>query len=177
MRNRRHIVLIGPMGSGKSTLGPALAARLGLRFADVDARVAADAGRDIPAIFSDEGEAGFRARETRALTTVLADAPAVVATGGGAVLAQANRIAMRESGIVIYLQVDAAIQLARLAGDTGRPLLQGGDPAAKLAALQAIREPLYLAAAHHLFDTSALDANTAVAALADLLASHEATPA
>ena len=177
MRNRRHIVLIGPMGSGKSTLGPALAARLGLGFADVDARVAADAGLDIPAIFSYEGEAGFRARETRALTTVLADAPAVVATGGGAVLAEANRIAMRESGIVIYLQVDAAIQLARLAGDTGRPLLQGGDPAAKLAALQAVREPLYRAAAHHLFDTSALGADAAVAALVALLASAEATPA
>ena len=107
---------------------------------------------------------------------MLADAPAVIATGGGAVLSGTNRAAMRDAGIVVYLLVDAATQLARLAGDSGRPLLQGGDPAAKLAALQAIREPLYRDAAHHLFDTSALEADAAVAALAALLAS-EATPA
>ena len=173
----RHVVLVGPMGSGKSTLGPALAEALGLAFADVDARIVANAGRAIPAIFADEGEDGFRKRESLALAEVLAGPPAVIATGGGAVLSEANRMAMRVAGIVIYLQVDAATQLARLAGDSGRPLLQGGDPAAKLAALQAVREPLYRAAAHHLFDTSALGADAAVAALVALLASAEANSA
>ena len=70
----RHVVLVGPMGSGKTTLGRALATRLGLAFRDVDARIAANAGCDIPAIFANEGEAGFRARESRVLAEVLEDA-------------------------------------------------------------------------------------------------------
>ena len=169
----RHVILVGPMGSGKSTLGRALAARRDLAFIDVDACVEADAGRDIPSIFASEGEAGFRVRESRALVEALAGDTAVIATGGGAVLADANRSAMRNAGIVVYLQVDAASQLTRLAGDTGRPLLQGEDPATKLAALQAVREPLYREVAHHLFDTSTLAPDTAVAALAALLDATE----
>ena len=166
----RHVVLVGPMGSGKTTLGRALAAKTALTFEDVDARIAADAGCDIPAIFADEGEAGFRSRESHALAAVLAGAPAVIATGGGAVLSQANRDAMRDAGHVVYLQVDAATQLARLVGNTGRPLLQGDDRAATLARLQAQREPLYRDVAHHCLDTSGMDTDAAVAALAQLLA-------
>lgn len=173
----RHVVLVGPMGSGKSTLGRGLAARLGLAFVDMDARVEADAGRDIPALFASEGEAGFRQRESRALVEALAGEAAVIATGGGAVLAKPNRIAMRDAGRVVYLQVDAATQLARLAGDTGRPLLATADRARRLADLQAIREPLYRQVAQHLFDTSALPADAAVAALAALLATTETTDA
>ncbi|RZA13803.1 MAG: shikimate kinase [Lysobacteraceae bacterium] len=180
MRNdafRRHVVLVGPMGSGKSTLGPVLAARLGLDYVDVDAAIMAAAGREIASIFATEGEAGFRDREARALAGALAGNPAVIATGGGAVLAQANRAAMRGAGTVVYLFVEPATQLSRLAGDRDRPLLQGDDRAATLAALQAVREPLYRAAAHHLFDTSALDPDAAAAALAKLLARDEAIPA
>lgn len=173
----RHVVLVGPMGSGKSTLGRGLAARLGLAFVDVDARIVAAAGCDIPTLFATEGEAGFRQRETRALVEALAGDAAVIATGGGAVLADANRNAMREGGRVVYLQVDAATQLARLAGDTGRPLLAAEDRAQRLADLQAIREPLYREVAHLIFDTSALAPEAAVAALAALLATNEATDA
>ncbi|MEF9977510.1 MAG: shikimate kinase [Thermomonas sp.] len=169
----RHVVLVGPMGSGKSTLGRALAARLGLAFIDVDACIEASAGRDIPAIFASEGEAGFRERESQALTDALHGDAAVIATGGGAILAAKNRSAMRDAGTAIYLMVDAATQLARLAGDTGRPLLQGEDRATKLATLQAIREPLYREVAHHLFDTSRLAPEAAVAALAALLEASE----
>src|SRR6187402_168762 len=118
MRNAGHIILVGPMGSGKSTLGRGLATRLGLAFVDVDARIEAGAGHDIPSIFASEGEAGFRERETLALAEALAGESAVIATGGGAVLAGANRTAMREAGHVVYLQVDAVTQLARLAGET-----------------------------------------------------------
>lgn len=177
MRNARHIILVGPMGSGKSTLGRGLAARLGLSFADVDARVVEIAGCDIPTIFATEGEAGFRQRETRALAAVLAGEPAVVATGGGAVLTDANRAAMRNAGSVVYLTVDAAKQLARLAGDTGRPLLDTADRVQRLADLQAVREPLYREVACLTFDTSALAPHAAVAALAALLASNETTDA
>ena len=157
------------MGSGKSTLGRGLAARLGLAFVDVDARVETDAGLDIPALFASEGEAGFRRRESQALADALAGEAAVIATGGGAVLADANRNAMREAGKVVYLQVDAATQLARLTGDTGRPLLATPDRAQRLADLQAIREPLYREVAHHIFDTSTHAPDAAVAALAALL--------
>ena len=171
-----HVVLVGPMGSGKTTLGRALAARLGLAFVDVDALIEAAAGCDIPPLFASEGEAGFRHRESQALAEALAGEAAVIATGGGAVLADANRVAMRDAGRVIYLQVDAVTQLARLAGDTGRPLLATPDRAQRLADLQAIREPLYREVAHLLFDSSTMSPDAAVAALAGLLA-HIGTPA
>ena len=165
------------MGSGKSTLGRGLAARLGLAFVDVDTRVVAAAGCDIPSIFANEGEAGFRQRETQALAEALAGEAAVIATGGGAVLADANRSTMRDAGRVVYLRVDAATQLARLAGDTGRPLLTTEDRAQRLAELQGVRDPMYREVAHYLFDTSVLAPEAAVAALAALLATNEATDA
>ena len=165
------------MGSGKSTLGRGLAAWLGLAFVDVDARIVAAAGCDIPTLFATEREASFRQRETLALVEALAGEAAVIATGGGAVLADANRTAMREDGRVVYLLVDAATQLARLAGDTGRPLLASEDRAQRLANLQAVRDPLYREVAHLTFDTSALAPEAAVAALAALLATNETTDA
>ena len=163
------------MGSGKSTLGRGLATRLGMSFVDVDTRIESAAGCAIQAIFEHEGEAGFRQREAQALAEALAGEVAVIATGGGAVLAEANRNAMRDAGVVVYLQVDPATQLLRLTGDTGRPLLDTPDRAQRLADLQAIREPLYREVAHHLFDSSALSPDAAVAALADLLAPAKAS--
>ncbi len=172
-----HIVLVGPMGAGKTTLGQALAARLGRAFVDVDARIEADAGQSIPALFAAEGEAGFRRRESDALRAVLAGAPAIIATGGGAVLDAGNRAVMRAAGTVVYLSVDPETQLARLRGDTGRPLLQTADPARTLAALQAQREPLYRDAAHLVFDPGTLAPDAAAHALANQLAPLETSPA
>ncbi len=169
MQNPQPIVLIGPMGSGKSTLGRALAARLALPFVDVDARIEADAGCDIAQLFDTEGEAGFRTREARVLAASLREGAAVIATGGGAVLLEANRTAMRAAGTVVYLHVDAATQQARLHGDTHRPLLQAADPAQTLARLQARREPLYRATAHLLLDTTTLLPEAAAATLAERL--------
>lgn len=166
MQQASHILLIGPMGSGKSTLGQALAARLGLGFIDVDARIVAATGLSIPAIFEAEGEAGFRSRETAALLAALQEPPAVIATGGGIVLADANREAIRAAGFVIYLHIHPDEQLRRVAGDHNRPLLDHADPAGQLARLQAQREPLYRALADLTVDTSAQTSEQLAAALA-----------
>ncbi len=171
MRNRTHIVLVGPMGAGKSSIGQLLANLLGRAFVDVDACVEADTGMPIASIFAVEGEAGFRVREQRALAEVLTrPTPCVIATGGGAVLDQGNRQAMRAAATVVYLQVDPSIQLQRLAGDTTRPLLAGDDPARRLAALQQQREALYREVAHLTVDTSAHAPASAAGTLATLLA-------
>jgi len=169
-----NVVLVGPMGSGKSHVGRLLAARLGLQFADVDARIEADAGMPIAAIFASEGEAGFRARESRVLADMLQRQGQVIATGGGAVLDAGNRAALRIAGLVVYLQVDPAEQLHRLAGDTGRPLLEVDDRARRLAELQAQREPLYREVATVVFETSQRSADDVAEALAALIA-HDAT--
>lgn len=165
-----NVVLVGPMGSGKSHVGRLLAARLGLEFADVDARIEADAGMPIPAIFASEGEAGFRARESRLLLDMLQRQGQVIATGGGAVLDAGNRAAIRSAGLVVYLQVDPAEQLRRLAGDTGRPLLEVDDRARRLAELHAQREPLYREVATVVFETSQRLPDDVAEALAALIA-------
>lgn len=173
MQKRPHIVLVGPMGSGKSHVGQLLAARLGLAFVDVDARIERDAGKPIPAIFSDEGEAGFRARESRLLASALLAETAVIASGGGAILAEANRRAMRTHGRVVYLHVDADEQLRRLADDTSRPLLAVPDRAARLAQLQAVREPLYRGSADIVLETSGQSPEQVAALLAAMLQPEE----
>ena len=143
-----RIFLIGPMGSGKSTVGRALARRLGLGFADSDREIEARCGVDIPTIFEYEGEAGFRAREARVIDELSAVDDAVLATGGGAVLSAATRRRLRERGHVVLLAVDPAEQLRRVGGDARRPLLATADPAARLAALMTERGPLYRETAH-----------------------------
>jgi shikimate kinase len=169
-----NVVLVGPMGSGKSHVGRLLAARLDLDFTDVDARIEADAGMPIPAIFASEGEAGFRARESRVLADTLQRQGQVIATGGGAVLDPGNRAAMRAAGLVVYLQVDPAEQLRRLAGDASRPLLEVDDRPRRLAELQAQREPLYREVAALVLETSQRSPEDVADALAALIA-HDAT--
>ena len=155
MRNHSHIVLVGPMGSGKSSIGQRLAVQLNREFVDLDACIEAEAGTTISSMFESEGEAGFRSRESRALKDEMTKANAsVIATGGGAVLDVANRRAMSDAGTVIYLQVEPVMQLRRLQGDRSRPLLATDDPAQRLANLQETREPLYRDVADVIFDTT-----------------------
>lgn len=165
-----NVVLVGPMGSGKSHVGRLLAARLGLAFADVDAHIEAEAGMPIPAIFASEGEAGFRARESRVLADRLQRQGQVIATGGGAVLDAGNRAAIRGAAHVVYLHVELTEQLRRLAGNTGRPLLDAVNRAQRLAELQAHREPLYREVADLVFETSGLPPENVAAALATSIA-------
>ena len=168
MEGASNIVLVGPMGAGKSAVGALLARRLDLPFVDLDASVEAEAGARIADLFRDEGEAAFRARESALLARCLAANGQVVATGGGAVLAASNRRQLVERGLVAWLQADPAAQLRRLEGSRDRPLLEGTDRQARLVALAAERDPLYGEVADFTIDTRDLDA----AAVAEALASR-----
>jgi shikimate kinase len=143
MVGKRNIYLIGPMGTGKTAVGRQLARHLGVSFFDSDAEIEAVAGVDIPYIFEQEGEAGFRERESAIIAQLAGREPIVMATGGGAVLAPQNRELLRTTGTVVYLETSVAQQLQRVRGGRGRPLLKDGDLAARLAELRAVREPLY----------------------------------
>ena len=142
-----RLFIIGPMGSGKSTVGRHLADLLGYVFIDSDAEIETRAGADIPWIFDVEGEEGFRRRETAVLEDLARRSQAVIATGGGAILAPANRDLMARSGVVVFLNVSVAQQLKRTGSGEGRPLLQQGDREETLKQLMAEREPLYRALA------------------------------
>ncbi|MFT6305927.1 MAG: shikimate kinase [Halioglobus sp.] len=131
------------MGSGKSTVGRALANKIGYQFLDSDREIEARCGVDIPTIFDYEGEAGFRDRESRMINELTKRPGIVLATGGGSVLCEENRANLRDRGHVILLQVDIKEQLRRVAFDSNRPLLQTDDPAARLKALMQEREPIY----------------------------------
>lgn len=142
-----HLWLIGMMGSGKTSVGVVVAEHAGLPFIDTDDRAVVDSGRSIGEMF-ETGEDHFRAIEEAAVRAVAAEPPAVVATGGGVVLSQANVEAMRRSGVVAYLAADAKTLAARLASDTSRPLLAGVDKVAALTVLLEERRELYVKAAH-----------------------------
>ena len=154
-QTNRSITLVGLSGAGKSTVGRALAARLGWPLLDTDVLLVRNAGRSIPEIFAAEGEEYFRELEATALVQAFAQAPAVVATGGGIVLRAENRTRMREHALVAWLDAPTEALVARLlAHDEARPLLQGGDPAARLDALRYAREALYAEVAHIRIETN-----------------------
>jgi shikimate kinase len=139
-----NIFLIGPMGAGKTTIGRLLAEELDRTFYDSDQVIEERAGANIPWIFDVEGELGFRARETNVISDLCLLDNIVMATGGGAILAEQNRICLQRSGVVVYLMATVNQQVERTKRDQKRPLLQNvADPRAKLSALMEIREPLY----------------------------------
>jgi len=170
MDTASNLVLIGPMGAGKTSIGKRLAERFGLAFVDADREVEANTGVTVATIFDCEGEAGFRERERAALARVLAGEDTLIATGGGAVLDEANRALMRERGFVVHLHVGVEGQLQRLARCTNRPLLQRADRETVLREMAVAREPLYAATADLRFDTRDLSPSEATSQLAQLLA-------
>jgi shikimate kinase len=142
----RHVVLVGLMGVGKSTVGRRLAKELERPFADVDEQVELAAGRAIPAIFRHDGEEAFRRLEAEVLAGLVArPSPLVIAAGGGVVTRAENRAALAGRTVVVWLRGSAGF-LARRTDPTHRPLL-AGDAEATLARLLAEREPLYRAVA------------------------------
>lgn len=147
MQDFPNLFLVGPMGAGKSTIGRLLAAELLRDFVDSDHEIQARCGADIPWIFDVEGEAGFREREVQMIDELTRRTDIVLATGGGVVMNEANRRALRERGTVVYLYTTVEQQLRRTAKDRNRPLLRSKDPEAVLRNLFELRDPLYRATA------------------------------
>jgi shikimate kinase len=148
-----HIVLVGLMGTGKTTVGTLLAERLHRPFFDSDAEVEARTGRTVREIFETDGEPAYRALETEALFDALASpVPAVIAAAGGVVLSPVNRQALRDhAGRVVWLRADPGQLLGRVGVQDHRPLLES-DPAGTLARMAADRAPLYAEVADVVID-------------------------
>jgi shikimate kinase/3-dehydroquinate synthase len=148
-----NIFLVGLMGSGKTTIGRALAKKLNKRFIDSDHEIEARTGVSIPVIFEVEGEASFRQREAEVISDLTAQDGIVLATGGGAILDENSRRFLHERGTVIYLRAGINSILQRTRHDKNRPLLRTADPRKKLEELEAQREPLYQQVAHIVIET------------------------
>lgn len=143
MRNAPNIILVGPMGSGKTAVGRSLARHLSRPFYDSDTEIVRRTGVDIPYIFEKEGEVGFRERERETIEALVALNGIVLATGGGAILLPENRRLLAERGFVVYLETSVEQQAERVKHGRQRPLLTNVDPAMRLRELMAERDPLY----------------------------------
>ena len=165
-----NIFLVGMMGAGKTSVGRMLARDLGKTFYDSDQHIEARTGVKIPVIFELEGEASFRAREAAAIEELTALHNVVLATGGGAVLSEANRQALHTRGTVVYLRASVNELWHRTRHDRNRPLLQTADPLARLTELYAQRDPLYREVAHVVMDTGSQSLRSLVLKLRDRLA-------
>lgn len=162
-----NLILVGMMGSGKTTMGRALARHLGKAFVDSDEEIQQRTGVTIPHIFDIEGETGFRQRETAAIRDLVERDNMVLATGGGAVLAEQSRELMRQNGIVIYLKANVHDLWQRTRHDRNRPLLQTDDPYAKLTELFQQRDPLYLQVADIVMQSGKQSAHALMLQLVD----------
>ncbi len=139
----RSIVLVGLMGCGKSSVGRRLANRLGLAFVDADNEIEAAAGKTIPEIFEDYGEAHFRDREHLVICRLLKSGPQVLATGGGAYMREDTRQVIGAAGIAVWLKADLEILMRRVMRRDDRPLLKTDDPEARMRELMDARYPIY----------------------------------
>ena len=148
MKSIRNIFLIGLMGAGKTAIGRALARIADKAFYDADHEIEARTGVRIPIIFDIEGEKGFRLREEAIIQSLVQRDNIVLATGGGAILSENNRQALRKHGLVIYLYASLDDLWERTCYDKNRPLLQTENPQQQLANLFAERDTLY----HHVAD-------------------------
>lgn len=139
----RSIVLVGLMGCGKSSVGKRLATALDIRFADADDEIERAAGKTIPEIFQDHGEAEFRDGERRVIARLLRDGPQVLATGGGAYMNAETRSRIAERGISVWLKAELPILMKRVRRRDNRPLLKTADPEARMRQLMTERYPVY----------------------------------
>ncbi|SHE91820.1 shikimate kinase [Ruegeria intermedia] len=139
----KTVVMVGMMGAGKTAVGRALAARLGVPFLDSDAEIESAANMTIPEIFERDGEAFFRAKESQVIGRLLDEQKGILSTGGGAFLSETNRRMISERGVSVWLRADLEVLWNRVRHKDTRPLLRTPDPHATLRALYQARVPLY----------------------------------
>jgi len=142
-RVKKTIVMVGMMGAGKTAVGRALAARLGVPFLDSDHEIEEAANMTIPEIFARDGEAFFRQKESQVIQRLLEEARGVLSTGGGAFLSETNRQMISDKGVSIWLNADLDVLWHRVRNRDHRPLLRTADPRATLKGLYEARVPLY----------------------------------
>ncbi len=171
-----NILLVGMMGSGKTTIGKSLASTLGKQFIDSDHEIQARTGVKIPVIFDIEGEAGFRKRESEVLRDLSRKDNIVLATGGGAILSQENRALLKRSGTVVYLRASINDLYRRTRYDKNRPLLQTQNLHQKLNELFTERDALYQETAHVIVDSGKQGVRYLVQKLINKLVSHKSKP-
>ena len=167
------IFLVGMMGAGKSTVGGRLARQLDRPFIDVDRELEARLGVDIPTVFELEGEAGFRRRESQLIDELTSTPGRVVATGGGAVLAESNRQWLTQRGLVVFLKASPADIWHRLRRDRQRPLLRTENPRQRIQSLIELRDPLYLQVADLVVTTGRQPVDVAIDTIIAWLSSPE----
>ena len=148
-----NIFIVGPMGSGKSTVGKIISDELFLNFFDTDEEIENRTGASIDWIFDLEGEEGFRKRESGILEEMVQKNSVVLSTGGGIILSENNRELLSSRGTVFYLATPISVQLERTAKDKDRPLLKNGDPGQILKELHEKRKDLYESVSDHIVET------------------------
>lgn len=168
-------VLVGLMGSGKSSIGRRLAAHLALPLIDLDDQIVIQAGRSIPEIFEQDGEPAFRQLETGALRAVI-DKKAVIATGGGVVMSAVNRRILTEHPPVIWLKASPEFLANRIDGDNNRPLIAAGNTLKKLQQLATIRYPLYEQCADFILPRGDMTKPEALQTIVDFLLGFQNSP-
>ncbi|MGW8247415.1 MAG: shikimate kinase AroK [Acidiferrobacterales bacterium] len=168
MKIPENIFLIGPMGVGKSTIGRQLANLLGKDFMDTDHEIEKRTGVDIPTIFDIEGEEGFRKREAAIVDEMTSGSNLVLATGGGVILREDNRRALRR-GFVVYLSASLGTLVERTRRDKSRPLLQNTDKQKKIEELMAERDPIYREESDLIVETDGRSAKAVAKEIVDQL--------
>ena len=148
-----NIFIVGPMGSGKSTVGKIISDELFLNFFDTDDEIESRTGASIDWIFDLEGEEGFRKRESSILEEMVKQNSIVLSTGGGIILSDSNREMLSSRGTVFYLSTPISVQIERTSKDKDRPLLKNGNPEEILTRLQKERKDLYESVSDHVIKT------------------------
>ena len=169
MQEIDNIILVGPMGAGKTTIGRQLAKKLSKEFYDSDHEIEKHTGADISLIFELEGEEGFRKRESQLLKEIVSNKNIVLSTGGGAVLDPENRKLLSDNGIIIYLKSTAEKLYRRIADDKRRPLIQTDDRLNKIKKILEEREPLYQSLANEIIETQELSIKQITQKILDLI--------
>jgi len=167
-----NIFIVGPMGSGKSTVGKIISDELFLTFHDTDEEIENRTGASIDWIFDLEGEEGFRKRETKILDELAQLNSIVLSTGGGIILSDKNRDTLSSRGTVFYLATPISVQLERTSKDKDRPLLKNGDPATILKELHETREELYESVADYVVNTENLTSQEVAAEIIKLVKNY-----